>query len=1437
MSRRELNSLIREGAVTTASRLRSGESAQVQRDMNEDQTVDGMQETVSDSQELQQKLVMAGEELETVRADYEQQLSQTREAAERAKEENEDQRHKILELKHELEEETQRRKEVECELAEVSESVNTVNDKWSADMETMRMRIELDGLKQLEEVRRQFDKERERHREELERDATLIAELKRKLATLESAVPLSDPGAVSELHGVNESSSKGDGVSSDQSSSSGVSSGKGNKESSGHGGVKHVTFAEPEGGRSSRGQTESPPDSGDSAHSGETGGENSGDSNPTEPASSTDSAPRSGDLGSTSVDVMTINGNAGGEHASEVSDSTGDSVSVGSVAGDKGLLMQQLTQLVQTQTAMVVAQTRAMSAQGLPPMQHYSGEGIQSSEEGFDRWIEQFEERAKLVGWSEDHKRYNLKMLLDKSAFQTYRLLPDDVKASYSATVEALRSRFKPVDIEELRGMEFHQLIQTDQSVEALGLALQRLAKRAFPMLKGKDFDRLVKGRFFQALLPRWQRKLGAPKPDESFDELFNRARTTERREQQYCEVAEERKDAQQKTKKVEKAPTQPRKEQAEKASNSEKRESSSKQGQGQGPQCHNCHRYGHIAKFCWDKQKRGAEAPGKQKDSKTHLVTCVDELSDKELEQELSKRRLDKEQQLASDCVESSVNIVTGAVGPSYWLQISVEGLAVSALVDTGSQSTIISRSLLHKVFLHLKKHGKTLPTLDYPCTKFKGKGGHPIGVSAQVLFTLSVDGKSTTVPVFVQPDSEQECLLGSNVLPALGISLVRANGQKFTASIENEAEPAHINLVQSVTIPGQKGRFVKGRIEGDPSKLEHLLFEPKYESLEPLGLCTQESILTVHSDGSVLIPLQNFQGMPVRLERGAELGVARQCNLPDQVNIDVPQTVDSELPHDHSRCATVKALVNSPERLEKLLKALDLPVDKLNPVELEKLKEVLAESTDVFALDDSELGCTGLVQHSIDTGDHHPVKQPPYRTPVVYREKIEQMVSDMQKQGVVKPSHSPWASPIVLVPKKDGSLRFCVDFRRLNSLTRKDVYPLPRVEDILDTLGEAKYFTSLDLASGYWQVELDQDARAKSAFTTHHGLFEFVRMPFGLCNAPATFQRLMQAVLSGLEWRSCFAYLDDILIASRTFDDHLRHLREVFGRLREAGLRLKPKKCLLLRDEVPYLGHVISTQGIRPDPSKTEKVKLFPTPSDVTTLRQFVGLASYYRRFVPGFAKIAAPLHALTKKDVPFEWTQECEAAFCKLKELLITAPVLAYPRFGHDKEFILETDASGIGLGAVLSQKQDDGHLHPIAYASRSLNPHEKNYCISELETLGLVWAVRYFRPYLLGHHTTVYTDHSACLSLLNTPRPSGKLARWALTIQEMNLTLKHRSGRQNVNADALSRNPVTDSNISNSNEILDACEESKSVSVVTSKAKCCDSVCPVCFHCSV
>ena len=600
----------------------------------------------------------------------------------------------------------------------------------------------------------------------------------------------------------------------------------------------------------------------------------------------------------------------------------------------------------------------------------------------------------------------------------------------------------------------------------------------------------------------------------------------------------------------------------------------------------------------------------------------------------------------------------------------------------------------------------------------------------------------------------------------------------------------------MQAATIPSMKGCIVRACVGDGYSPNEQFLFEPRHEALEPLGLCAHESLMTV-SDGIALIPLQNFQGVSVKLDKGTPLGMVQPCKPLCQ---DLAQPGEGPSLPDSlggGLCAHVKALPNTPERYQRLLEALELP-EELGNDEMKQLKELLRESADVFALDDSELGCTDLVRHVIDTGDHSPLRQPPHRTPMVYRDKIEQLVDEMQGRGIIRPSTSPWASPVVLVPKKDGSLRFCIDYRRLNAITKKDVYPLPRIDDIFDTLGGAKFFTSLDLASGYWQVELDEDARAKSAFATYQGLFEFTRMPFGLCNAPATFQRIMQLVLAGLEWRHCFVYLDDILVVSRTFEEHIGHLREVFNRLRSAGLRLKPKKCLILRDEVPYLGHVISARGVRPDPSKTEKVQHFPVPYDVTSVRQFIGLASYYRRFVPDFARIAAPLHALTRKNVVFKWSGACAMAFQQLKEALITAPILACPKFGPGVEFVLETDASGVGLGAVLSQLQDDGQLHPVAYASRSLDTSEKNYGISELETLGLVWAARHFRPYILGHHTTVYTDHSACLSLLQRARPSGKLARWALAIQELDLTIRHRSGRQNSNADALSRNTAPSAN---------------------------------------
>ena len=447
------------------------------------------------------------------------------------------------------------------------------------------------------------------------------------------------------------------------------------------------------------------------------------------------------------------------------------------------------------------------------------------------------------------------------------------------------------------------------------------------------------------------------------------------------------------------------------------------------------------------------------------------------------------------------------------------------------------------------------------------------------------------------------------------------------------------------------------------------------------------------------MLIPLQNYARRCMDVEEGIQVG----C-----VGILESKPVESgteHVPHHLSpTCSPVLANTQPEEaqikRKAKLKSQLNLSQTSVSEDQCERLEDVILSNADVFALDESELGQTSLVTHKIDTGEHAPVEQQPRRTPFVHREKIVKLVNDMLKQGVIRPSTSAWASPVVLVPKKDGEVRFCVDYRRVNAITKKDVYPLPRIDDILDTLSQARYFSTLDLALGYWQIEMDPATKEKSAFTTHAGLYEFERMPFGLCNAPATFQRFMQAVLIGLEWKCCFVYIDDILVCSETLEEHLEHLQQVFTRLRMAGLTLKPRKCSFLKDEVLYLGHVIAKGGILPDPAKTQKVKDFPVPTDVTKLRQFLGLASYYRRFIPGFAKLAHPLHALTKKEVNFYWSCDCQQAFEKLKQLLTQAPVLAYPCFGEDKEFILKTDASGDGLGAVLAQRQADGQVHPVA-----------------------------------------------------------------------------------------------------------------------------------------
>ncbi|CAF4878033.1 unnamed protein product [Pieris macdunnoughi] len=376
------------------------------------------------------------------------------------------------------------------------------------------------------------------------------------------------------------------------------------------------------------------------------------------------------------------------------------------------------------------------------------------------------------------------------------------------------------------------------------------------------------------------------------------------------------------------------------------------------------------------------------------------------------------------------------------------------------------------------------------------------------------------------------------------------------------------------------------------------------------------------------------------------------------------------------------------------------------------------------------------------------------------------------MLNENIIRPSTSPWSSPIWVVPKKvDASgkqkWRVVIDYRKLNDITIGDSYPLPNITDILDKLGHSVYFTTLDLASGFHQIELESNDIPKTAFNTPYGHYEFLRMPFGLKNAPATFQRAMDSVLYGLQGERCFVFLDDIVVFASSLQEHEQKLYEVFNRLRKNGLKVQPDKCEFLRKEVAYLGHIISSEGVKPNPDKVHAVDNFPVPKSCKDIKSFLGLTGYYRRFISNFSSLTKPLTSLLKKDVPFVWGETQQSAFEECKRLLTNPPILQYPDF--TKEFILTTDASLHAIGAVLSQGQIGKDL-PIAYASRTLNKAESNYSTIERELLAIVWAVKHFRPYLFGRKFKIVTDHKPLTWLFSIKDPGSRLVRWRLKLEE-------------------------------------------------------------------
>ena len=395
------------------------------------------------------------------------------------------------------------------------------------------------------------------------------------------------------------------------------------------------------------------------------------------------------------------------------------------------------------------------------------------------------------------------------------------------------------------------------------------------------------------------------------------------------------------------------------------------------------------------------------------------------------------------------------------------------------------------------------------------------------------------------------------------------------------------------------------------------------------------------------------------------------------------------------------------------------------------------------------------------------------------------------MLKKGVIEPSQSAWAFPVVLIPKVDGTIRFCIDYRKLNAITVKDKYPLPRIDDLLDATQGNNYFTTLDCAAGYWQIPCPPDERPKLAFICHKGLFQFTRMPFGVSNAPSVFQRTMDEVLSGLKWVICLVYLDDVIVFSKTFEQHLFDLRTVFERFRTHQFRFKLSKCSFAQKEVDYLGHTVSAGYVKLRKRNITKIKRLLPPRTIKEIQTFLGLTGYYRRFVKDYARIAAPLTFLIRKGKKYFWDRAQQQAWQTLKNALISDPILRHPDF--NRIFILQTDASSEGVGIVLTQKDDEGNEYVIGYASRLFQGAEKNWHTQEKEAFAILYGIEQFRVYLYGRHFIIQTDHASLKWLFNVTRP-GRLSRWSLTLSEYDFELQHRPGKANSNADALSRLPI-------------------------------------------
>jgi predicted aspartyl protease len=711
-----------------------------------------------------------------------------------------------------------------------------------------------------------------------------------------------------------------------------------------------------------------------------------------------------------------------------------------------------------------------------------------------------------------------------------------------------------------------------------------------------------------------------------------------------------------------------------------------------------------------------------------------------------------------------------------------------VEALIDTGATISLLKQEVYETE--------RCLQNLAVDYTKSKRAvtaDGSPLPLLGTIRIPIKIADTEIEHEVFIAKNLTHDLVLGLDFL----------NEHKA----QLEFDEGHLQLLGSEPVPLQKKYYLNREVKLTATST--IKVEPRSHKVLIAKLNTDETfseregiivpnprlagrthIMGAHAlvkveDQKVPFMFYNPTDKPITVYRCTNLGYIEF----DPVEVVANLSTDAKYEEIEEFVQTMTLDGNKVKKADS--PNVDLSESVLNNEQKFKVEELLLKYRHVFANTDSELGRTSAIKHKIDTGDNPPCRARPYRVGPVQRKIIEEKIDEMLEQGIISESNSEYASPIVLVKKSDSSWRFCIDFRALNKITRRDSYSIPRIDDTLDALGtsQPKFFSTLDLRSGYWQVELDgHESKAKTAFISHRGLHEFNVMPFGLHNAPATFQRLMESVLRNMNWKFLLVYIDDIVIFSNSFEQHLEHLEQVLKTLGEANLTLKPTKCKLFRDQLVFLGFKVSEKGISVDEDKTKAILEFPVPRNLKQLRSYLGVTGFYRKFIKDYAKIANPLHKLLRKDVKFEWGKEQQNAFDKLKEKLTNPPILNFPDFS--KQFILCCDCSNTALGIVLAQEKD-GKECVIAYGGRDLTPAEQVYSTTEKEALSVICAIKKWRLYLLGQKFKVITDHSAVRYIMNIKDPIGRLARWIMFLQQYDMEIIHRPGRAHNNADGLSR----------------------------------------------